>query len=71
MDARDETNLVMVRDDLPSAQMEFNLKKFAGFPVAIGGEYSYTMVFTEYFPQILNLDVDGVEKYVKIYFKNT
>ena len=57
----------MVRDDIPAAELEFNLKAMASFPVAIGGKYSYTVAFTEVFPEKFFLQGDGIEKYVHCY----
>ena len=55
----------MVRDDLPSAQLEFSLTGgFSGFPVRLGGNFSYTMSWSKRIPRVVVLESDGVEKYV-------
>ena len=52
----------MVRDDIPSAGMEFDFKGFAGYPVALGGTHSYTLAFTSYTPDTVTITADGIEK---------
>ena len=58
------THMVMIRNDIPSAEMEFDFDRMGGFPVAIGGKYSYTIAFTNLIPQVVYLEIDGIEKYI-------
>ena len=58
---------IMTRDDIPSANMEFKFDALPGFPVAIGGKYSYTLAFKGRLPPKFYLDSDGIEKYVRAY----
>ena len=58
----------MVRDDLPSAQMEFTLQNgFSGYPVRLGGNFSYTLAWSKDIPRVVVLESDGIEKYVKFF----
>ena len=52
----------MVRDDMPSAEMEFTFDGFSGYPVALGGTHSYTLAFTTYTPEVIVVMSDGLEK---------
>ena len=53
----------MVRDDLPSAQMEFSLQNgFSGYPVRLGGNFSYTLAWSKDIPRVVVLESDGIEK---------
>ena len=60
----------MVRDDLPSAQMEFTLQNgFSGYPVRLGGNFSYTLAWSKDIPRVVVLESDGIEKYVRLFLK--
>ena len=67
LDRTQTTTSIMVRDDLPSAGIEFDFKGFAGYPVALGGDYTYTLAWTKRIPDIVSITADGIEKYVLFY----
>ena len=61
-----DTTAIMVRDDLPSAKMEFTLQNgFSGYPVRLGGNFSYTLAWSKDIPRVVVLESDGIEKYVR------
>ena len=65
LDRTQTTTSIMVRDDLPSAGIELDSAKgFAGYPVVLGGNYSYTLAWTTRIPDIVTITADGIVKYV-------
>ncbi|XP_046576514.1 LOW QUALITY PROTEIN: cell surface hyaluronidase-like [Haliotis rubra] len=51
-----------VRDDNPSARMDETWHSSAGFPVALGGDHSYTIHWKGRVPRAFELKGEGVEK---------
>lgn len=56
---------VMIRDDIPhiNETLELNVRS-ADFVVILGGSHTYTLHWTNYVPQHIDIYGDGFEKYV-------